>query len=97
MSQIFNMIDLIVRQPNELRRDPIEVKCPNFQTRTVNNEGDVIRAIRDAKEMRGIVRVCGSEHSPADHIIGSEEHGMFMVKGVNVQSDFCLLILIIIN
>ncbi len=73
------MIDLRFRQPSKPRQDPVQVKCQNVENRIVNNMDEVKNAIVDAKSMGRIVRVRGSEHSPTDHIIGSNEHGMFMV------------------
>ena len=53
------------------------VSCPRYTKKTVTSVDEVIHEIKEARDHERIVRVRGSEHSPADHIMDRDENGMF--------------------
>ena len=50
---------------------------PSYTEKTVKSVEDIKNEIQEARKQKRIVRVRGSEHSPADHIMDSDENGTF--------------------
>ena len=76
---MLNMIDFKFPQPNEHQKNLSNksgTSCHSYTEKIVKSVEELSTVIKDAVKEKKIVRVRGSEHSPADHILGSDEEGM---------------------